>query len=468
MFVKSQWISLVVIACFLMFPTLRHQDNNHLFFIVPTVCFAAVYFLLNDQWFNFFAVLTLISISTSLSFLQTFQPSYFLLALIAAVVMWGIYFYKKSWLETVSKTEIKKEAMLKDMQTLRDRFNARVESLHYLERQVSGLIKLFEMARDFNECLSVAELINVVDQNISGEVTFTRGSLILLDVQNRKEIAFTHSLSFGSKKRSTDEDNVSFAEFCLRKLGKSNTVIKLEHLENDHAPHIHFPLWIFPLAIDMQNIAVLAIEGSTANDFPKFEILASQLGLQVKKIRLYENVKEISIIDGLTGVFVRRHFLERFQEELRRALRYNFGISVLMVDVDHFKSYNDNFGHLVGDKALREVAQVIRENIRRVDVLGRYGGEEFIVVAPEIDKKKGAELAERIRSSIARKRLRIYDEETKMTVSIGLCSFPEDLQQDAPVNSYQEAFITELIDKADKALYRAKQEGRNQVCVFNK
>ena len=212
-------------------------------------------------------------------------------------------------------------------------------------------------------------------------------------------------------------------------------------------------------------IGLLVVEGGEETEFQKFEVLASQLPLQIKKVKLYETVRETSIVDGLTAVFVRRHFLERFHEELKRAMRYQFAISVLMVDVDHFKSYNDEFGHLVGDRTLREVAQVIRDSVRRVDVVGRYGGEEFVIAVPEIEKKAALELAERIRSAVAQKRLRVYDEETRVTVSIGVGAFPEDVSRD-PAAEASDQLVQSLIEKADLALYQAKAEGRNRVVAY--
>ena len=137
-----------------------------------------------------------------------------------------------------------------------------------------------------------------------------------------------------------------------------------------------------------------------------------------------------------------------------------------MVDVDHFKSYNDKFGHLVGDQTLREVAKIIRENVRRVDVIGRYGGEEFIIVAPEIGKAQGLELAERIRSAVAKKRLHLYDEETQITVSIGVSAFPDSLGRQ-PIKEFQEEHLTTLIQKTDEAMYRAKEEGRNRAVTYD-
>jgi diguanylate cyclase (GGDEF)-like protein len=168
----------------------------------------------------------------------------------------------------------------------------------------------------------------------------------------------------------------------------------------------------------------------------------------------------------LTETFVRRHYLERFHEELERAVRHGFPLTVLMVDVDHFKRYNDELGHLVGDRTLREVARVIRENIRRVDVLGRLGGEEFIIAFPEIGKRQGFELAERIRSAIAHRRFHFYGSEAQVTVSIGATSFPDDVSA-SDQKDISGTLIPKLMDQADRALYRAKEEGRNRVVAFH-
>jgi diguanylate cyclase (GGDEF)-like protein len=224
-------------------------------------------------------------------------------------------------------------------------------------------------------------------------------------------------------------------------------------------------LWLFPLVLEQEFNGLFCVQGSDKQDLAKFEVLTSQLALQVRKVSLYEMVRELSIIDGLTGVFVRRHFLERFEEEIRRALKYSFPLSVLMLDIDHFKRYNDDFGHLVGDATLREVSSIIRANVRNVDIVARYGGEEFAVVIPETLEAGALEVAERIRSAVARRSFKVYDEETKVTVSIGVSVFPQDLG--ASVKSgYDPAYLFELLQKADRALYRAKEEGRNRVNVY--
>ncbi|OGW79392.1 MAG: hypothetical protein A3G33_03370 [Omnitrophica bacterium RIFCSPLOWO2_12_FULL_44_17] len=446
------------------------KDPSKLFFFLPPFFLIMLVLWMRKQMALLIFVANLLLLAMAISLIKTMNLFYLVIPVAISGLLCTYYLHQKIWEKTILRSGEKKQNTINEMQAIKDRYDARIESLNYLERQVSGLIKVFEMARDFNDCLSFSELLQAIDRKMTPEVAFSAGTIILSENTEGVSEQVRHVFSFGNHKRLNDEENLEFAKLCLEVLTGSSQVIKFEK-KSDHGTldksslEIEMPLWIFPLLVKQKPIALVVIEGGNMSDFPKFEIMASQLALQIQKIQLYETVKEISILDGLTKIFVRRHFMERFEEELGRALRYKFPLSVLMVDVDHFKSYNDKFGHLVGDKALRQVAQVIRENIRRVDVLGRFGGEEFIIVAPEIDKSKSMELAERIRSSVARKHLRIYDEEIKMTVSIGTSAFPDDLEKSGDENN-QQAIMDELIQKADQALYRAKEEGRNRVVAY--
>ena len=124
-----------------------------------------------------------------------------------------------------------------------------------------------------------------------------------------------------------------------------------------------------------------------------------------------------------------------------------------MVDIDHFKDYNDRYGHLVGDAILREVSKTIKDNTRQIDLTGRYGGEEFSIILTETDKEQARFAAQRIREAVESKPIRVYDEDLKVTISIGISTYPLDAKN-----------MQALIDKADSALYKAKQTGRNKVC----
>lgn len=213
---------------------------------------------------------------------------------------------------------------------------------------------------------------------------------------------------------------------------------------------------VLPLKIDKHTLGYLVAGSVKQGDAEKFQILAQQFLLGIKRAILYQKVQAIAITDSLTGVFSRRYCLERFREEIERSKKFKHNFSFMMIDVDYFKNYNDKYGHLVGDAVLREVATTIKENIRQIDLVGRYGGEEFTVVLIESGKEQSKFVAERIRKAVEQKRIKVYDEDLRVTISIGVTTFPEDAGQ-----------AQSIIDKADQALYRAKEAGRNKVCLYS-
>lgn len=464
------WQRIILVLGFVLWVFLHvtyNADPFYLFYAYPFILLLVFYVHVSGGRVSTVITILLALFLAIFAVEQTRELIYSLLILISALSYCALVLYQKYWNRQIEEVEAKLGFVLKDKKVLDERHHARIESLRHLEERVNGLVHLFEIARDFNECISFSEILAALDQKVIQTLSFQRGTLILKNmISNVDDSSPKCRYSFGLQKREESPLLEQFSTDCLNLLEAADHVVRYDSLVNDDKGRFvsyqaTFPIWLFPLTVEHKMIAAFVVEGGSINDFQKFEILASQLALQVKKVQLYEKVKEISIVDGLTQVFVRRHFFERFQEELKRALRYQFPLTVLMVDVDHFKSYNDKFGHLVGDKTLREVAQIIRENVRRVDVIGRYGGEEFVVVAPEISRAQGIDLAERIRSAVARKKFQLYDEEAHVTVSIGVSSFPENVSEQIP-NEFME-YLTLLIDKADEAMYRAKQEGRNRV-----
>ena len=212
---------------------------------------------------------------------------------------------------------------------------------------------------------------------------------------------------------------------------------------------------IIPLNIQEELIGYLVADGVVIEDKERFYILSQQFLLGIRRAILYRGVQELAIIDSLTNVFNRRYYLERFKEEIERSGKFNYKFSCLMIDIDYFKDFNDRYGHIVGDAILRELSRTIQGNIRQIDLIGRYGGEEFSIILSETDKDAAGLAAERIRLAVQNKHIRVYDEELKITVSIGISTCPYDGKE-----------IEILIDKADSALYQAKQAGRNRVCAF--
>jgi diguanylate cyclase (GGDEF)-like protein len=198
--------------------------------------------------------------------------------------------------------------------------------------------------------------------------------------------------------------------------------------------------------------AAVAIENAVLNEDLEARVKARTAELA----RVNEKLRELAITDPLTGVFNRRHFFELTQQELTRAQRYGLPISTIMLDLDHFKQINDRYGHLVGDHVLQEVAESIRDNIRTVDILGRYGGEEFTILLPNTALPGTREIAERVCEMIASLTLKMDDDSVLVTASLGVVS----------VEDVTDISIEVLLNRADQALYAAKQSGRNQITIW--
>jgi len=176
-------------------------------------------------------------------------------------------------------------------------------------------------------------------------------------------------------------------------------------------------------------------------------------------------LEDLSIHDGLTGLYNFREFHRQLAEEAERSWRYGHSFSLLMLDIDHFKSVNDTFGHLAGDEVLRALAARIRQEVRPADRIARYGGEELVIILPETRASGAMTMAERLRDTIASHPIPLGPGQTvSLTVSIGVGAYPEDVDSAEGLTDSAER----LIRAADQALYAAKDAGRNQVCRFGK
>ncbi len=184
------------------------------------------------------------------------------------------------------------------------------------------------------------------------------------------------------------------------------------------------------------------------------ETLGAQAASAIDNARLFAEVQRLAVTDALTGLRNRRSFFELAEREFDRAHRYNRPLVALMLDIDHFKRVNDTYGHAVGDEVLHAVAQYCQQNIREIDILGRYGGEEFAVILPETELPVAYQVAERLRESIALYRIPVTGGVLSVTASLGLSQATEATET-----------LAEVIGRADAALYAAKQAGRNQVAI---
>lgn len=219
---------------------------------------------------------------------------------------------------------------------------------------------------------------------------------------------------------------------------------------------------LLPLMVEGRLMGVLRLNSQKTKAYGEYEqdvleTLANQTSLALDKVQIVQKIKDLAIRDGLTGLYNHRYFQEKLSEEIVKADRYKKDMSLILTDVDHFKKFNDTYGHQEGDKVLSGVSRILQETVRaKADTVARYGGEEFAVILPESDGNAAYDLGERIRKNVEN---HLFEYEGKkiyrVTLSVGISSFPFDATEKRL-----------LIQRSDQALYHAKENGRNCVKKF--
>jgi diguanylate cyclase (GGDEF)-like protein len=212
-----------------------------------------------------------------------------------------------------------------------------------------------------------------------------------------------------------------------------------------------------PLISFGQTLGVLTLHSSQPNAFRESELqslesVADICANSIQNAHYVERVKQLAYLDGLTGIFNRRFFELRIMEEIERARRYGTGMAVVMADIDQFKRLNDEFGHLLGDEVLRQVSSLLHQQLRKIDVVCRYGGEEFAILLTQTTEQQAAAITEKLRRSV--EGYQFPGVPRTVTISAGVAAFPA-----------HGTTRDEIVRAADNGLYAAKQAGRNRVCL---
>jgi diguanylate cyclase (GGDEF)-like protein len=211
-----------------------------------------------------------------------------------------------------------------------------------------------------------------------------------------------------------------------------------------------------PLVFEENLLGIIWVwgKGIKKADLPIMSIFAKQIGSSLERARLFQEVQSLALTDSLTGLQNRRSLFELGRIEFARSNRLNRPFCCMLLDVDHFKQINDQYGHAIGDQVLYEFAARCKGSVREVDLIGRYGGEELVIFLPETDSDTAMQVAERLRGSIEKTPIKVLDYELQVTVSIGVSRKDENTTE-----------IETLISRADQAMYIAKHKGRNQVAI---
>ena len=274
------------------------------------------------------------------------------------------------------------------------------------------------------------QTIKILQDNLSA-VGIRRATVLLFKARAHDPVAFSRVIH-------PDPDfKAPYMQFRTRRFPP----------EGLYPPEEPLSLALVPLVFQNEPLGYVAFD---ASDLNTIAVIALQLAANLKSARLHTEVIELSIQDGLTGIYNRR-FLELFlKKEIERCLRFQRAMSVIMLDIDQFKNYNDTYGHLAGDVILQAVAKYLQERGRRLDIVVRFGGDEFALILPETDRTGAGRVAENIRSGVEA----LFVSEA-LTISLGVASIGPGV-----------ASSEELILAADQALYEAKRAGKNRVCIL--
>ena len=326
-----------------------------------------------------------------------------------------------------------------------------------IERFAKGFKALHEASRTLSTSLRLEEIAEKFVELVFGMVSSSAVGFFLADRGRLKIIA----------KKGFEPENQTFYSkgtyFDL--ILKNKQSLHFSHLDGKQGV---YPFKIadtksflgIPIMSEKEVLGILAVTSKEPDAISSFQghllsIVADQAAMSVTNAQLHKEVEKLAVTDGLTGLYNHRHFQARLSEEFQRIERIPQSLSLMILDIDHFKKINDAYGHPAGDTVLTHLAGILKKTLRGIDILARYGGEEFAAVLVGTESSGAKKMAERLRLSVMDTPFYIEENKLTITLSIGVAIYPQDA-----------ATKEKLIDKADQALYYAKKNGRNQVCLW--
>jgi len=343
---------------------------------------------------------------------------------------------------------------------LKDIFYIKVQFDH--REQLSRLKVLYNISQAVRETLDLNKLLQSIMDVAKNILNAEASSLAIID-NKTNELIFT--VAEGEKGRIIKEIRLKMGQGVIGWVAQKGKPLLIPNVKkdkrffrgaDDKSGFITKSILCVPLIVRNNIIGAVEVlnkkDGSSFHpeDIDLLSTLAGEAAVAIENARLFN----LATTDGLTGLYTIRYFKTLYDHEYSRSVRYKRSLSLILSDIDHFKKVNDTYGHQIGDLILKETAAVFRNSVRDIDVAGRYGGEEFIVMLPETPKENALILAERLRKKIEEHTAVGQDgKEYKVTISLGVSSLTG------------KETMEELIKLSDTALYKAKESGRNRVCT---
>ncbi len=347
--------------------------------------------------------------------------------------------------------------------------NARMT--HQLNKQAAWADTQYEISKKLSEVLKPEDVIEVLTESLMKIFQHDRLVICVYNASSRRGniwniIGDSTALKVGQEFDIHNRRSLYGSVFRNRRemlvqgfRAEERYVRFGEEADLDNRPQ---DILIAPIHDDRQAVlAVVGVESNKNGVYSQTELrllktIMANVSTALTKARMYDEMEKLATIDGLTGIANHRKFQDVLTLEMERAKRYSTALTLLLMDIDHFKKFNDTYGHSVGDLVLKMVAKALQGAIRSTDFCARYGGEEFVVLLMQADEQQSRFLAERIRSAIETMTVKNENQVLQVTVSIGSATFPGDA-----------ATKQDLIDNSDKAMYYSKENGRNKVSFFS-
>ncbi len=358
------------------------------------------------------------------------------------------------------------EKLPENVEELREKYKALEARNNKLNERVLELYTLYNISRTLSTSLQVSDLFDLIVGLIGEALNVDQYCLMILDTEYQKlQIRASHGMPENILMHGEIKVNdgisgrvvTSGKPLLISDVSAETDFFYYHNSGIDQGSYLGVPLKNSQdSVIGVLNAHKPVTNGFSSSDYRLFTAVAEHVAIAVTNAMTFEQTQELVRKDELTGLYNRRYFFERFEREVYRSRRYQRTISLLMLDIDHFKEYNDSYGHLRGDQVLIQISRALQKNLREIDVVARYGGEEFLVLLPETNKTNAVIVGEKLRKAIAD--IDYHADSPKfppchLTVTTGVATIPDDAND--PLLA---------LDIADKALYLGKARGRNQVC----
>ncbi len=448
--------------------SLFESDPAYLFSVMPylVILFACAIILspilleTNGHWAYFFIGSVVISVLSA----ATGEYSYLFWLIVLLGISITIHLFYKRRVDVLKKNSNAVEKIKEAVNVVKFHHQQVGEFNSALSKRLDRYRSLREIGESFSARLSLEDICQLAVETAYEMIPDTDAAMLFLVNKNQQRLMLSASKKATELPKIKSKTGDIFDKWVFKERQSLSVEDISEDFRFDYTPltgERYFKSLISaPMIAQSRIIGLLRLNSRERNsysfdDLRLLDFISDLTSSAINNARLYKTTEELSTKDSLTGFYIHRYLKESLVKEVERARVNKAPLSLIMIDIDHFKDYNDKYGHSAGDKVLMGVARIIRNNaVKHSQLIARYGGEEFVVVLPNMNKEQACKLAEQMRLDISQRKFSLRRKETSVTISAGVASYSDEIVKSE-----------ELLKKTDFLLYKAKKEGRNKVCV---